>query len=187
MVRRRMAEAVRRSDGWIWALVIAATGSVLVLAVAQERRRDSQLANLAAPALSLPQLGGGEAALPKGKVTMVDFWATWCAPCRVSMPRLQRLWQEYKPSGVEIYSVDTDDASADREAEVREFLLKNGLTFPVVLDDGRASEAFSVKSLPTLLLLDKQGKVAWSFVGALNAPGEAELRAAIDQALAEKK
>jgi len=116
-------------------------------------------------------------------VTVVDFWATWCIPCRASMPRVQRLWQEYKPAGVEIYSVDTDDPSADRDAQVREFLAGNRLTFPVVLDDGRASQAFGVASIPTMVVLDKQGRIAWSHVGTLDAPREVELRAALDGAL----
>ena len=99
------------------------------------------------------------------------------------MPRVQKLWREYQNRGVELYSVDTDDPSADRDAQVREFLLQNGLGFPVVLDDGRATEAFSVASLPTLVLLDKQGHVAWSHVGALNSAREVELRSALDRTL----
>ena len=179
-----MAEAAaQRSDAWIWALVIAATGSVVGLAIMQNRREAG--AARAAPKIELPLLDGGKAAkIEPGHVTMVDFWATWCAPCRASMPRVQQLWQEYKPRGLDIYSVDTDDESPTRDAQVREFLMQNRLTFPVVLDDGRASDAFSVASIPMMVLVDKQGNVAWSHVGFLNGPREAELRAAIDRALA---
>ena len=67
---------------------------------------------------------------------------------------------------------------------MREFLLQQGLTFPVVLDDGTAERAFAVASLPTMLLLDKQGKVVWSHIGALNAGRESDLRAALTRALA---
>jgi len=133
--------------------------------------------------VTLPLLGGGNTSIPQGKVTVVDFWATWCGPCRVSMPRVQQLWKEYRSSGVELYSVDTDDASPDREAQVREFLLQNKLEFPVALDDGRAADAFSVSSLPTMVLLDKRGDVIWSHVGALSGARERDLRAAIDRAL----
>src|SRR3954464_4090760 len=128
----------QRSDAWIWALVVAATASVITLAVVQGNGRHSKLAGKSAPEISLPLLGGGKSSIQQGKVTLVDFWATWCAPCRASMPRVQRLWTEYKPQGVELYSVDTDDESPDREPNVREFLLQHGLTFPVVLDDGTA-------------------------------------------------
>ena len=173
----------QRSDAWIWALVVAASCSVIALAVLQGRRSPSNLSGKSAPDVALPLLGGGKSSIRNGKVTVVDFWATWCAPCRASMPRVQKLWQEYKPSGVELYSVDTDDASPDREAQVSEFMLQNRLTFPVVLDDGTAERAFAIASLPTMLLLDKEGKVVWSHVGALNASGEGDLKVALNHAL----
>src|SRR5437773_11650085 len=150
MTERALAQ---RSDAWIWALVVAATCSVVALAVVQGNRSQSRLAGKPAPDVALPLLGGGKSAIQHGKVTMVDFWATWCAPCRASMPRVQKLWQEYKSNGVELYSVDTDDPSPDREPQVREFLAHNQLSFPVVLDDGSAQQAFAIASLPTMLLI----------------------------------
>ncbi len=180
MTERALAQ---RSDAWIWVLVIAATCSVIALAVVQGRRPQPQLTGKSAPAVALPLLGGGRSSIQAGKVTLVDFWATWCAPCRASMPRVQKLYTEYKSNGVELFSVDTDDASPDREPQVREFLLQNGLTFPVVLDDGSAERAFAVASLPTLLLLDREGKVAWSHIGALTASREADLRTALNRTL----
>ena len=99
------------------------------------------------------------------------------------MPRVQKLWQEYQPKGVELYSVDTDDAEPQRDAAVREFLQQNDLTFPVVLDDGSATSAFAVANLPTMLLLDRDGKVVWTHIGALTEPNERRLRAALDTAL----
>ena len=175
----------QRSDIWIWALVVAATVSVVALAIRQGNQSE-KFAGKSAPEVALPLLGGGKAAIQRGKVTLIDFWATWCAPCRASMPRVQRVWQEYTPRGVDLYSVDTDDPSADRESQVREFLLENRLTFPVVLDDGTAERAFSIANLPTMLLLDKEGRIAWSHIGALNASREGDLRAALDQALAAR-
>src|SRR3982750_4305264 len=147
-----LALRARRSDVVIWALVVIATASVVAVAVMQGTRAGEHLAATPAAALSLPLLGGGKASIPQGKVTVVDFWATWCAPCRTSMPRLQSLWTEYRPKGLELYSVDTDDPAPDRDAQVREFLSSNGLNFPVALDDGSASEAFRVANLPTMLL-----------------------------------
>src|SRR5438094_940479 len=173
-----VALRARRSDLWIWALVVLATASVVAVAVLQGNRAGQRFAGKPAPALSLPLLGGGKAAIPQGKVTVVDFWATWCAPCRYSMPRLQSLWTEYKARGVELYSVDTDDPAPDRDTQVRKFLSSNGLSFPVALDDGSATDAFSVANLPTMLLLDRSGHVVWSHVGAFTAPRERDLRAA---------
>ncbi|HYY53726.1 MAG TPA: TlpA disulfide reductase family protein [Myxococcales bacterium] len=178
-----LALRTRRSDLWIWGLVALATASVVAVAVMQGNRAGQRFTGQSAPALSLPLLGGGNAAIPQGKVTVVDFWATWCAPCRYSMPRLQSLWAEYKARGVELYSVDTDEPAPGRDTQVRQFLSTNGLSFPVALDDGRASDAFRVASLPTMLLLDRSGRVVWSHVGAFTAPRERDLRAALDRAL----
>jgi thiol-disulfide isomerase/thioredoxin len=180
MTERALAQ---KSDAWIWALVLAATASVVGLAVVQGHRSEAHLAGKSAPQLALPLLGGGRSSIRQGKVTVVDFWATWCAPCRASMPRVQQVYTEYKSSGVELYSVDTDNESPDREPQVREFLLQNGLSFPVVLDDGSAERAFAIASLPTMLVLDREGKVAWSHVGALTPAHEGKLRAALDSAL----
>ncbi len=178
-----LALRARRSDVWIWALVVLATASVVAVAVLQGNRPAPPAVARAAPEVTLPLLGGGIAALPQGKVTVVDFWATWCAPCRFSMPRVQQLWTEYKPRGVELYSVDTDDPSPDRDALVRRFLQENRLSFPVALDDGSASSAFSVASLPPMVLVYRKGDVVWSHCGTLTAPHEQRLRAAIDRAL----
>jgi thiol-disulfide isomerase/thioredoxin len=174
----------QRSDALIWALVGLATLSVIALAVVQGRRGPPQLEGKAPPpGVTLQGLDGKPKPLPQGKVTLIDFWATWCEPCRVSMPRVQQIWKKYQPAGLELYSVDTDDDTDSRDPEVREFLIKNRLSFPVVLDDGSASKAFSVASLPTMVLLNKQGRVIWSDVGALTQRREKDLVATIEKAL----
>jgi thiol-disulfide isomerase/thioredoxin len=175
----------RTADRFLWGLVAVAAAAVVVVAIARGRAREAPRAGGPSPEVSLPLLDGkGRASIAKGRVTVVDFWATWCAPCRVSMPRIQKVWREYLPRGVDLYSVDTDDPGADREAQVKEFLLQNGLTFPVVLDDGTASSAFSVAVLPTMVVLDRESRVVWNHVGALTGEGEQELRGVLDRALA---
>jgi predicted transcriptional regulator len=96
---------------------------------------------------------------------------------------VQTVWREYRVRGVDLFSVDTDDPSAEREAQVKAFLRDNALDFPVVLDDGSASSAFSVSVLPTMLVLDRDGRVVWNHVGAMDGAVEQELRAALDSAL----
>ena len=134
------AGSSRAADRVLWALVAVAAAAVVVVAIGRGRNRPGHGAEVGEPPrISLPLLDGkGVSSIEKGRVTVVDFWATWCAPCRVSMPRLQEVWREYAARGVALYSVDTDDPAADREARVKEFLLRDGLTFPVVLDDGTA-------------------------------------------------
>jgi thiol-disulfide isomerase/thioredoxin len=177
----------RGGEATMWAVVLAAAALVVGLALFKERGSASSSPTASAPAVSLELLEGGRSVpLPKGKVTLVDFWATWCAPCRASMPRVQSLWHEYSPRGMELYSINTDDESPQRKSAVEKFLQENRLSFPVVLDDGdkTASDAFRVASLPTMMVIDRQGRVVWSRVGSMTASGERELRLVLDGALA---
>ena len=176
------------SDKVIWGAVALAAAAVLVLAIAHQRKSADESPSgpaTVASALTLPLVdGSGKSSIARGKVTVVDFWATWCAPCRVSMPRVQSVWKEYRPKGVELYSVDTDDPGARRAAEVQQFLQQNKLECPVVLDDGSATSAFSVAGLPTMVVVGRDGNVLWNHVGALTAGGERQLRDVLDRALA---
>ncbi len=177
----------RSADRFLWALVAVAAAAVVVVAIARGRAKDPRPRDVAEVArISLPLLvGNGRASIQKGHVTVVDFWATWCAPCRVSMPRLQRVWRDYAPRGVDLYSVDTDEPGGNREAAVKEFLLQNGLEFPVVLDDGTAARAFAIANLPTMVVLDRDARVVWNHVGALSGHGEKELRGVLDRLLSQ--
>jgi thiol-disulfide isomerase/thioredoxin len=162
-----------------WALVAAAAALVIGLAFAEQKKTSGE----PAPQLSLPLLDGGTKALQPGKVTLVDFWATWCGPCRTTMPKVQKLYADYTPRGFELLSVATDNPGPDRDAVVKEYLLSNRYTFPVVLDDGLGQDRFRISSLPTMLLVGKDGKVLWRHVGVLNGADEVGLRALIDRSL----
>jgi len=167
----------------LWALVASGAALVLGLALVKDRRA-SPIDR--APPLSLPLLDGKQQKLEAGTVTILDFWATWCAPCRASMPRVQHVFHDYAPRGVALFSIDTDADGADRDPTVREFLLQNRLDFPVTLDDGAAQDAFKVSALPTMLVVAKDGRVAWRRTGVLDAGEERELRRVLDDALAAK-
>jgi thiol-disulfide isomerase/thioredoxin len=173
-----------RADRLVWVVMAVAAAAVIAVAVGRGRSHRAEPAKGPAPAVSLPVLGGtGRASITKGHVTVVDFWATWCAPCRVSMPRVQNVWREYRARGVDLFSVDTDDESADRERQVKDFLRDNGLEFPVVLDDGSATSAFAISVLPTMLVLDRDAHIVWNHIGAMNGAVEQELRTVLDSAL----
>ena len=166
-----------------WALVASAAALVIGLAFAEQKKASSGSGE-PAPMVSLPLLDGkGTKALQPGKVTLIDFWATWCGPCRKTMPKVQQLYTDYTPRGMDLFSVDTDDAGPDREALVKEYLLSNRYSFPVVLDDRSAEAAFRITSYPTMLLLGKDGKVIWRHVGVLNTDEELGLRALLDRSL----
>ncbi|GMQ86892.1 MAG: TlpA disulfide reductase family protein [Gammaproteobacteria bacterium] len=99
----------------------------------------------------------------RGKVVLLNFWATWCPPCRKEMPSMQQLYQAYKDKGLEIVAVSVDTTSP---GEVRAFVEELGLTFPVLHDrDSLVSRLYSNPGVPSSYLIDPQGKVAYRVLG----------------------
>ncbi|MBU8914230.1 MAG: TlpA family protein disulfide reductase [Spirochaetales bacterium] len=106
----------------------------------------------------LATLEGDEQALADyhGKVVFLNFWATWCPPCREEMPSMQTLYDELSDDGLEIVAVNVLEA----EDTVSAFVEENGFTYPVLLDrDGRVSLRYSVRAYPTTYILDRAGNV----------------------------
>jgi peroxiredoxin len=112
-----------------------------------------------APPLVLESLTGETVELSRvageNKVVVLNFWATWCGPCKIEMPQFQRMYDEYQDRGLEILAVTRED----RET-VETFLNTKSYTFPVLLDPvGTVSERYGVTALPTTFLLSDEGKV----------------------------
>jgi thiol-disulfide isomerase/thioredoxin len=175
----------------MWAAVLGVTGLVVGLSILKGRTGVTGLEGKKPPAVTLKLLDGNkQVELPDkaGRVTMIDFWATWCAPCRRSMPEVQRIWKEYKGRGVELIAVNTDLPSANLDPSIREFLMQGGLSLTVALDGERqlAQSAYAVAALPTLVVLDKTGRVAFSQEGLVVGAVESRLRASLDAALAAR-
>jgi len=98
----------------------------------------------------------------RGQVVLLDFWATWCRPCRVMMPVLDWFYKKHRDSGVVILSVNEREG---RE-RVRDAPEGRKQGFRVLLDcDGRVGDAYGVSALPVLVMVDREGKVAWAEVG----------------------
>lgn len=119
----------------------------------------SDLVGKPAPDFTADLLTGEKVTLSshKGKdVVILDFWATWCAPCIVSLPLMTDLAAKYADKGVVLYAVnDSEDA-----ADIKEFIAKRKLTMPVVLDPrGKIVDSFGAKVLPVTVIIDKQGIV----------------------------
>ena len=117
-----------------------------------------------APALSGATMDGGrfDLAASKGKVVLVDFWATWCEPCKLSLPRYDALQRRYAAAGLTIVAVSVDE---DREA-LRSFVAKNKLGLTILHDgEGKAAERWGTEKMPTAYLVGRDGKVTWIHAG----------------------
>lgn len=114
-----------------------------------------------APELLLPMPNDKELALSslRGKVVLIDFWASWCGPCRKEMPNVKKAYEKYKSKGFEIYGVSLDK---ERDAWL-EAISKDGLTWPQVSDlkfwQSEAAQIYAVQSIPFTVLIDKDGKI----------------------------
>lgn len=127
-----------------------------------------------APAFSVTTLDGevlSSSAL-RGKVVLVNFWATWCLPCRAEMPLLEGMWKRHAADSFVLVGFSTDRTGEDR---VRKFLGERGITYPVAIVGQEVVVAFGgVRGIPTSFLLDQTGRIRHRVVGPL-APASLEL------------
>jgi thiol-disulfide isomerase/thioredoxin len=101
----------------------------------------------------------------RGKVVLVNFWATWCPPCRVEMPLLQRMAERHREAGLVVVGFSVD---VDPPARVRAFLAERGITYPVAIVGREAERAFGgVRGYPTSFLLDRNGRIRHKALGPL--------------------
>lgn len=117
----------------------------------------------ALPAFSWPDLTGTRVARADllDRVTLINVWASWCAPCRQEMPELVELWESLSESGLAFYAVNEDIRSGD----ARDWLRETGLAPPVLLAGGRAGATFNYPGLPYTMLVDGQGRIVTRWIG----------------------
>ena len=112
-----------------------------------------------APDFQLPALGGKQLSLGafKDQVVMINFWATWCGPCRKEMPLLEGIYRKYKPMGFTMIGVNVEPDSKAAE----EWLAKQGpVSFPIAFDtDSKVSKLYKVNGMPNSVIIDRKGNV----------------------------
>jgi len=137
-----------------------------------------------APDFSLRDINGKEVSLSsqKGKVVLVNFWATWCGPCKLEMPHLDKMDRELEAKGFEVISISTDDARA--ASKVKPLIKRGGYGFTVLLDKDTSvvSQYNPAKTLPYNVLIDREGNIHKVFQG-YNPGDEVELRHEIEALL----
>ncbi|MBC7326714.1 TlpA family protein disulfide reductase [bacterium] len=132
-----------------------------------------------APDFNLKSLEGKTYSLSdlRGSVVLLDFWATWCGPCKEELPIIEKLHQEYKDKGLVVLGINDED-----RATVENFLKEQKLTFPILLDDGKVGKAYRVNAIPRIILIDKNGKIVKDILG-YSDKNEQILREAIEKLL----
>lgn len=160
---------------WLLAAVLAAAGT----GAAEELDHPT-----AAPPVELQAESGGPVRLSdyRGKVLLVDFWASWCGPCRLSFPALDALYQRRHEEGLEVLAINVDEEQRD----ALEFLKERPHHMPLFFDPkGDSPRAFGVEGMPSSYLVDRSGRIRFRHVGYSSAVASAQERE-VEALLAEE-
>jgi len=126
-----------------------------------------------APEFQLPNLEGQSISLndSRGKPVLLNFWASWCRPCRSEMPYIQEVYEEWSDKGLVVLAIDTGESSS----KVEDFMQSYNLSFPALLDtDLDVSLKYRIRVIPTTFFIDKDGIIQQISVGAFSSKAEIE-------------
>jgi len=148
--------------------LIILSAFVLFSACVKEKKEEKK--EPAAPAVlnfTLKDLEGRTVTLAglRGKVVLLEFWATWCAPCRTSVPGTVKLYETYGSKGLEVLGISLDDGGWD---SVKAFRKDYKITYPVLKGTDDVAEQFGVRTIPMFILLDRDGQVVNHYLGSGN-------------------
>ncbi len=118
-----------------------------------------------APDFQLPNLDGQIISLSdlRGKPVLINFWATWCPPCREEMPYLQQIYDEWSSKGLVLLTIDIGETPA----QIKEFMQNNNLSLPVLLDATKSvAQRYNITGIPTTFLIDKNGVIRAKIIGS---------------------
>lgn len=173
---------------WRVAALLVVVGLVLALGLELFARNASRPASGPAPDFTMPLYAGYDGGLGKpqvrlsdlrGQVVFVNFWASWCVPCRDEQPILEKVWRQYRTRGVVFLGVDY----VDTEPAALQYLKEFGVTYPNGPDLGtRISPKYHITGVPESFLIDRKGNIVWLKISPIV---EAELTAQLDAVLAK--
>jgi peroxiredoxin len=121
-----------------------------------------------APSFKLRNIKGNYESLDnyRGEVVVLNFWATWCAPCRIEMPSFEKLYRRYRSEGVTVLAITLDKNS---ENKIKSFVDEYGLSFPILLDEkGEVERLYPSMTIPFTYIIDRQGRIVARVDGAKN-------------------
>ena len=120
-----------------------------------------------APDFTLQDLDGRNVTLSglKGKVVLIDFWATWCPPCRASIPSVEKLHKAYAARGLVVLGISLDGGDWD---SVKAFREEAGITYPILKGTDEVAQEYGARIIPTFIIVDKEGTIRKHYVGSDN-------------------
>jgi cytochrome c biogenesis protein CcmG/thiol:disulfide interchange protein DsbE len=162
-----------RRTAWVeWAIaaVVAALALAVLALLPRLGPRAHRSVGLEAPAFSLPVIENGDPgsrmALEdlRGDAVLIDFWASWCGPCTIQAPIVDRIGKRYASRGLHVLGVNVDDT----EEVARSHARKMGVTYPILKDAGDVQRQYGVSRLPSLVIVDRAGKVTAYTTGVVD-------------------
>jgi cytochrome c biogenesis protein CcmG/thiol:disulfide interchange protein DsbE len=162
--------------GWIWVSRVTGNAADAQIQTAHE--------GFLAPDFSLQTLSGETVTLSslRGRPVLINLWASWCTPCRLEMPAMQRVYEDYQAQGFQVLAVNA--TNQDDAGKAADFARQYGLKFPILLDNlGSVGRQYQLESLPTSFFVDAQGIIREVVVGG--PMSEALLRVRVENLLKE--
>ena len=190
-IKSGLSSIFENSRRWfIFTLVILAIGigwafasRSTINATHIEMPQSSPKEGFTAPDFTSDLMGGGQVTLTalRGKVVLVNLWASWCPPCRAEMPAIEKAYRAFKPQGFEVLAVNA--TNQDSETAATTFIKELDLTFPIPLDPkGEVSTQYGLRGLPSSFIIDRKGIIRSVVVGPMS---EALLQSKVEELLKE--
>ena len=160
------ATTASRHNSLVWIVVVVVVAAMLAVAPYLTRHRtnnttadENGLKDKPAPEFSLESLDGKNIRLAdfRGKGVLLNFWATWCQPCKIEMPWFEELQRQYGPQGLQVVGIAMDDASKE---DITRFVKEMGVNYPILLGKESVGDAYGgVQFLPSTFFIDRDGKI----------------------------